>query len=1063
MGVQHIDSAPAVVETNGSPMRERILGFSTGLQWDGHAIGDVNIDAFKTSKEGDVEAVVSTTLTGDGAQVWLHWGVTMSADGGWTCPANDVWPPNTAKQSDQAVQTKFQGGPITIKVPASSKIVTVKFVIKRMASCEQWLSNGGDFVIPCQTMNPSQVGDKIVASECLPHWSMPYRFRQVLEYLPAAREDINAMGWIFLIMRLHYMKVLRWYSSHNYQSKDIAHVQDTLSKQMALTAVHLGKGYKIKRYARMTMGYLSRGGGQSEQIRLEILNIMRRHNIKEGHRPGIDDKFLEQWHQKLHQHTSVEDIWICEAYLHFLHTGNIGDFWKHLWDNHQVTRERLANLPHPINKEPFHLPQLIGDMKHYLWILKTVHGGADLSFIIEMSKWALEKSGDQEVIGWLYEIKQNANEWWIPFKVAEVRQRIVGPMKNVFSAERDLSLLDASLVGFFKFSLERQDSSQWPGDKLIEMIELVLSQASLSRDFDPEWEDALKQWRATVKSGQGKWGEEWALQSAAIADRVGLLLATEADEMTALLQPKVEQLGAALKIADQYVKNFTEEAIRAQPSFLISGYLCRLVPMIRAAAKLGRWQIISAAKGSAVGAVQMLPNLDGIQGKSYVNNPQILLVEKVGGNDDIPLGVVALVTSSSSDVLSHVAIRARNQHVLFATTDAELFNSVKSSIGSTNYSVKIAPDGSVEFKQSDAAIKTDEPTKAANGVQTLTLKEPKPWTKYVLQSSEFGPGLVGGKSQHLTELASKLPSYLSAPTSVALPFGTMEHVFDSDVNKEIKAEVSAALVKASDAVLKGESPAATLEEVRDSFMKALKLDNGLKDALTTSVLGTFSKAETASSTDTLWAAVKSVWSSKWTDRAFLSRTAHKIPDSALFMAVLIQPVIKAQYAFVLHTAHPITGNRDEVFGEVVIGRGETLVGNYPGRAFSFSAKKPATSSESIQWKILSYPSKRVGLFAADGGLMVRSDSNGEDLEDFAGAGLYDSVVCGARVTEQVIAYSSEKLFTDPTFRSDLIQNLVKTAVDVERAMGGTPQDIEGVVGPESPIAITIVQTRPQVL
>ncbi len=33
------------------------------------------------------------------------------------------------------------------------------------------------------------------------------------------------------------------------------------------------------------------------------------------------------------------------------------------------------------------------------------------------------------------------------------------------------------------------------------------------------------------------------------------------------------------------------------------------------------------------------------------------------------------------------------------------------------------------------------------------------------------------------------------------------------------------------------------------------------------------------------------------------------------------------------------------------------------------------------------PSKRLGLFAAAGGaLIVRSDSNGEDLESFAGAG-----------------------------------------------------------------------------
>ena len=37
-------------------------------------------------------------------------------------------------------------------------------------------------------------------------------------------------------------------------------------------------------------------------------------------------------------------------------------------------------------------------------------------------------------------------------------------------------------------------------------------------------------------------------------------------------------------------------------------------------------------------------------------------------------------------------------------------------------------------------------------------------------------------------------------------------------------------------------------------------------------------------------------------------------------------------------------------------------------------------------QILALPAKRVGFFAADGALIARSDSNGEDLEAFAGAG-----------------------------------------------------------------------------
>lgn len=41
-----------------------------------------------------------------------------------------------------------------------------------------------------------------------------------------------------------------------------------------------------------------------------------------------------------------------------------------------------------------------------------------------------------------------------------------------------------------------------------------------------------------------------------------------------------------------------------------------------------------------------------------------------------------------------------------------------------------------------------------------------------------------------------------------------------------------------------------------------------------------------------------------------------------------------------------------------------------------------------------FPSKRLALRAPPGGtLIARSDANGEDLDDFAGAGLYDRCVC----------------------------------------------------------------------
>ena len=60
----------------------------------------------------------------------------------------------------------------------------------------------------------------------------------------------------------------------------------------------------------------------------------------------------------------------------------------------------------------------------------------------------------------------------------------------------------------------------------------------------------------------------------------------------------------------------------------------------------------------------------------------------------------------------------------------------------------------------------------------------------------------------------------------------------------------------------------------------------------------------------------------------------------LRMAVLVQRVVPAAYAFVIHTENPTNGNKDEIFAELVIGLGESIVsGMVPGSSLSFVAKK----------------------------------------------------------------------------------------------------------------------------
>lgn len=207
-----------------------------------------------------------------------------------------------------------------------------------------------------------------------------------------------------------------------------------------------------------------------------------------------------------------------------------------------------------------------------------------------------------------------------------------------------------------------------------------------------------------------------------------------------------------------------------------------------------------------------------------------------------------------------------------------------------------------------------------------------------------------------------------------------------------------------------------------------------------------------------WAAVKAVWASKWTERAFLNRRAAGIPEADLSMAVLCMALLPADYAFVLHSRSPLASDSTDVFGEVVVGLGETLVGNSPGRAYSFSAPRGGSGGPAT----LALPSKLHAHVAPGGGdgapvLIARSDSNGEDLDGFAGAGLYESVT--TRVTDvRTVEYAHEGLLWDEGMRAGIAARLAGLAESVEDA-AGAPQDIEGcLVGDE----VYLLQSRAQV-
>jgi alpha-glucan,water dikinase len=105
--------------------------------------------------------------------------------------------------------------------------------------------------------------------------------------------------------------------------------------------------------------------------------------------------------------------------------------------------------------------------------------------------------------------------------------------------------------------------------------------------------------------------------------------------------------------------------------------------------------------------------------------------------------------------------------------------------------------------------------------------------------------------------------------------------------------------------------------------------------------------------------------------------------------------------------------------------------------------------------IHTFPNKSIVL--KNKGIIFRSDSNTEDLEGFAGAGLFDSIPISEH-QEVHMSYSMNEIFSDDKFVASMMNKISQLGVEVENIYN-YPQDIEGVIYDNE---YYIVQTRPQV-
>ncbi len=996
----------------------------------------VEIVAEKRELDGHIEVSLRIKAR---TECLLHWGLSPRSRSQWQIPPRSLWPEGTRAFGETAVQTPFithnNEGRIVIRLEYSSNFSVIAFVLF-FPEEDRWDNNHGkNYYIylakPIKTSPEapalSGLAEEVIGVEMSRNsWTLMHRFNLCHDLLERVGDNVEGLALLFVWLRFSALRQLDWQRNYNTQPRELSHAMDRLTLRLA--DIYTGEPAS-RALIRLMLTTLGRGG-EGQRIRDEILEIMHRHHIKE-----VCGTFMEEWHQKMHNNTTPDDIIICEAYLEFLRTdGDRGVFYRTL-EARGVTKERLESFDRPLKTPPDFVPHLkeglIHDFEHFLKTLKSIHSGCDLESAINCARGSL----DGEMHGLLDFVWQHRDDPHMPVedvieKVTEARLRLNELLKNA-RCVRDLLFLDLALEAFFRTLVERNIHKHLSGDQLVELISMALQSFCLSHDND-EIARCFLHWERL--KGTPRFGQEWSLHAEAVLDRLGRALGSFTDHYHQLLQPKAELLGHAFHADSWTIDLFSEEVVRGSALFVLSILLRHIHPVLRETAHLGNWQVIS--RGRAMGRVQIVEILRSMQAKSF-DDPTIIIAEKVIGNEEIPEGVTAVVTPDMTDIASHVAIRARNAQVLFATCyDPETIALLKSLKGRLLH-ITVDATGEVVFEEG-----TDEASATPSKIKPVRCEVPRPhFTVYAISSPDFVEGSVGGKSINQTRLLGQLPEWIDLPVSVALPFGVFEKVLTEGLNLEIARHYEGLLRQVDD------KPNDVLVDLRKAILALeapKELISSLRDVMEVAGLVWPRDWENA------WMCIKRVWASKWNERAFLSRKAREICHEDLFMAVLIQEVIEAEYAFVIHTVNPITDNRDELYAEVVLGLGETLVGNYPGRALSFTCRKKAAEPH-----LLAYPGKSIGLYGS--GLIFRSDSNGEDLAGYAGAGLYDSVMLNP--PRQVrLDYAQEPIVWDEGFRREILVAIAKIGVLIENA-SGSPQDIEGVYARGQ---YRVVQTRPQV-
>ncbi|CEL93310.1 unnamed protein product [Vitrella brassicaformis CCMP3155] len=301
---------------------------------------------------------------------------------------------------------------------------------------------------------------------------------------------------------------------------------------------------------------------------------------------------------------------------------------------------------------------------------------------------------------------------------------------------------------------------------------------------------------------------ESALCLKSVCDRIHRCVGKLMDLCEENFHDKATFLGQHVGADGSTTECFVEDMVRNSVLFSVSQVLQRVEPFLREIAHLPPWQLVSTVE-RVEGELVLVDRLTSVEDRIF-EVPTILVCNAASGEEEIPEGLVGVLVrhgSEGPDLLSHLAVRARNLRILFATCFEKQITERLQIYNGQWVRVTVKRDGSDLFikacprvenpeltpegtppeltrptgdasaaTSSDAALGRHQPHHAPppTGEPLNLSMAPASGAPWVVLARDFDAHNVGQKCLNLQRMASVGVNSVQIPQSLALPFGTFE-------------------------------------------------------------------------------------------------------------------------------------------------------------------------------------------------------------------------------------------------------------------------------------------------